>query len=407
MIRRSSARGVVGLAALCLLLAGSTAWAQAPAVKSFRTLGGPTRFVAPVRDIPALKRSMARPRIQRDIATVMTQAGLTSLTEQVQKILADGAVTESTLASGSTLQWMAMRRGGPRISQNLRYDGTRPIEGFEFVIDDLNQTYTFFVPEICGNLSLVRAVPSLEAARRAEAARAEAAARAAAEAAARAKAEAERAAAEKAAAEKAAAEKAAAEKAAAEAKAAEEARAAAAAAAEAARQAEAARLAALEEDLDTRPFIAGFVGKQQRQYDDTDPADLGRLVNPVPAFGDPLVGFKGGVNLRLSRRWTFAPAIGVAINLDEGSRTSLFGDAEIDYVFARGASIGTGVTFWDITHGDIFTLGWLGTASVPVWRNDTKYHQLSLAAEWRQFFDRGSDPDVNYQVWAGLKYLFK
>ena len=63
-----------------------------------------------------------------------------------------------------------------------------------------------------------------------------------------------------------------------------------------------------------------FGGKQQRQYDDNDPADVGQLVNPVPAFGDPLVGFKGGVNLKMSEHWTFAPAVGFAVNLDEGSR---------------------------------------------------------------------------------------
>lgn len=34
-------------------------------------------------------------------------------------------------------------------------------------------------------------------------------------------------------------------------------------------------------------------------------------------------------------------------------------------------------------------------------------NQLLLAAEWRQFFDRPSDPDVNFQFWGGLKYLFK
>ena len=29
----------------------------------------------------------------------------------------------------------------------------------------------------------------------------------------------------------------------------------------------------------------------------------------------------------------FVPAIGVAINLEEGSRSSLFGDAEVGYAF--------------------------------------------------------------------------
>jgi hypothetical protein len=158
-----------------------------------------------------------------------------------------------------------------------------------------------------------------------------------------------------------------------------------------------------------RPFIAGYFGKQQRQYDDTDPAGLGtiRPDNSVPGFGNALVGFKGGVAVRMTPKWTFNPAIGVAFNLEEGDRTSLFGDAEIAYVFSRGASIGTGVTLWDFTHGDAFTLGWLGTAAFPLWKNDVKKHQLDANFEWRQFFDRMSDPDVNYQFWGGLRYMFK
>ena len=119
------------------------------------------------------------------------------------------------------------------------------------------------------------------------------------------------------------------------------------------------------------------------------------------------IEFKGGVLLKMSKHWAFAPALGVAINTHEGSRSSLFGDTEVQYVFAKGAHLGTGLTWWDMTHRDIFTTGWLGTAGVPVWTDNAKYHQLSLDAEWRQFFDRGSDPDVNYQFWAGLKYLLK
>ena len=404
-LKRLAVFGTLGF-----ILATSVASAQqaTPEVRSVRVLGGPTRFTAPVRDIPALTRSMSRPNIQRDLSTVLERAGMPILTAQVQNILSNGQVTETTLAPGTVIEWMALRRGGPNVVRNIRWDGAAPLEGFEFIIDDMNETYTFFVPEICGNVSLVRREPSREAARRAEIARAEAA------------------------------------------KAAptrrrptrrqptrrqptrrrptrqqptrrrptrrrltrrrptrrRPTRRPRMRAAEAARQAEEARLA-LERDLRVRPFIAGYFGKQQRQYDDTDPADVGRLVNPVPAFGDPLVGFKGGVNLRMSQHFTFAPSIGLALNLDESERTSFFGDAEIQYIFARGAYLGTGVSLWDFTHSDNFTLAWLGTAGVPLWRNDAAYRQLQLSLEWRQMFDRMSDPDVNYQFWGGLRFLFK
>ena len=414
MLCRSSIRATafISLCVVALVLCASVARAQQPPpVHSVRVLGGPTRFTAPVRDIAALKRSMARPAIQRDLGTVLERAGLPSLTMQVQSILAEGQVTVSTLAQGTTMEWMALRRRGPNVTRNLRWDGRRPLDGFEFMIDDLNETYTFFVPQICGNLSLVRREPSREAARRAEVARVEAAARAEAARVEAARVEAARAEAARAEAARLAeaarqAEAARAEAARVEAARAEAAR-AEAARLEAERQAELARLAAEARDLRVRPFIAGLVGKQQRQYDDTDPAGVGLLTNPVRAFGDPLFGVKGGVALKVTDHWTFAPAIGLAVNVDEADRTSLFGDAEIDYVFARGPYLGTGLTFWDLTHRDIFTPGWLATAGVPVWRNEARKHQLLLVGEWRQLFDRLSDPDVNYQAWAGLKYLFK
>ena len=97
-------------------------------------------------------------------------------------------------------------------------------------------------------------------------------------------------------------------------------------------------------------------------------------------------------------RW---PTIG------HGFRSARWGDLEVGYTFARGFSLGTGLTLWDFTHGDQFTFGWLGTAAFPVWKNEMKRHRLDLSFEWRQFFDRMSDPDVNYQFWGGLRYMFK
>jgi nucleoid-associated protein YgaU len=369
--------------------AGEAAQQQQPPVparvQSLRRLGGATtRFVAPIRTVDALRRSMSRPNIQRDIARVMEGAGVGSLTADVQRILSQGMVTETTMAPGTTMEFMALRRGGRAgIMRNQRWDGRQAVEGYEFIIDNLSETYTFFVPEICGNIALVRREPSREAARRA----AEAAAA--------------KAAADKAAADKAAADKAAADKAAADA-------AEAARRAEEARQAEAARLAQEERDAARRPFLMGMVGKQQRQYDDHDPSDIFTLTNPVHAAGDALIGVKGGIAFKLSPHWSFSPALGFAGNTEHGERSTLFGDTEVTYTFLRKpVSFGTGLTFWDWTHDDIFTLGWLGTVGFPVWKSDAKKHNLYIAGEWRQFFDRMSDPDVNYMFWGGVKYVFK
>ena len=399
MIRRASTRrGVcLGLALTSLLLGASPAVAQQEPPQSITRLGGATRFTAPVNDISALATTMGRAAIQVDLATVLEAAGMPGVIMDVQHRLAVGQVTAATLPPGTVIEWMALRLAGPEVVRNLRWDGEAPLPGFEFTVDDLSETYTFFVPAICGNLALVGRQPSLEAARRAEVARLDAAredaARAAAQEAARLAAEYE-----------AALEAQRAAVAAAEAAAAEQARLAA-------EQTPAEYLAALERDLRVRPVLAGFFGTQQRQYDDTDSAGLGRLplevprLVDVPAFFDSLLVVKGGVAVKLAEHVAFAPAVGAAVNIDDIKRTSLFADAEIDVLFGPGAYVGTGVTVRDLTHSDSVTAGVLLTAGVTVWKSDARMDQLLFGVEYRYLYAPLSDPDVNYQFWGGLKYV--
>ena len=103
-------------------------------------------------------------------------------------------------------------------------------------------------------------------------------------------------------------------------------------------------------------------------------------------YGDTLVGGKFGVALRLGQsKWSFNPAIGFAGNLGEGSRSSFLADGDIAYNWTKGGYAGMGVSLWDFAHKDITTLSWLGTAGIPLWKNDTKKHQMDLSIEWRQF----------------------
>ena len=405
MIRRASTRrGVcLGLALTSLLLGASPAVAQQEPPQSITRLGGATRFTAPVNDISALATTMGRAAIQADLATVLEAAGMPGVTMDVQQKLAVGQVTAATLPPGTVLEWMALRRAGPEVVRNIRWDGEAPLPGFEFTVDDLSETYTFFVPAICGNLALVGRQPSLEAARRAEVGRLDAAredaARAAAQEAARLAAEYEAALEAQRAAVAAAAEQARLE---AELEAGEQARLAA-------EQTQAEYLAVLERDLRVRPVLAGFFGTQQRQYDDTDPAGLGRLPREVPRLldVDSLLVVKGGVVVKLAEHVAFAPAVGAAVNIDEPERTSLFADAEIDVLFGSGAYVGTGVTVRDLTHSDSVTAGVLLTAGVPVWKSAARMDQLLFGVEYRYLYAPLSDPDVNYQFWGGLKYVYR
>ncbi|MGE0362588.1 MAG: hypothetical protein AB7H93_05645 [Vicinamibacterales bacterium] len=385
--------------------AETQAQASGDRVHSVRRLGGTSRFTPAIRNVKAMQTAFARPRTQRDLTTVLNTAGLSHIEAEVKKAIADGAVREVTMAPGTNLQWMALRRGGTRadILRLVRWDGPKPFAGYEFVIDDLKETYTFVIPQDCGNISLVSREPSREAARReAEAAAARAEEARKAEEARRAE-EARKAEEARRAAEAAAAEAA---RKADEARRAEEARLAAeaAAAAEAARQAEAARLAE-ERELSLRPFVAGFFGKQRRQYDENDPAGLGTAF--LPGFCDPLVGTKVGFEKKLgSSQWVIAPAVGVAFNTDEADRTSLFVDGELNYKFGNGGYVGTGLGLWDFTHSDSLTPNALLHFGIPLWKAADQ-RTLYFVTEGRVFFDRASDIDSNYQFWGGLRFLFR
>ena len=66
------------------------------------------------------------------MATVLKIAELSYLEAEIKKVIADGAVREVTIAPGTNLQWMALRRGGTRadILRLARWDGPKPFAGF-------------------------------------------------------------------------------------------------------------------------------------------------------------------------------------------------------------------------------------------------------------------------------------
>ena len=154
--------------------------------RPIRRLGGATRFTRPVNTVDALQKMFSQARIQSDVRAVLEMDNLGANTAEVNKILAGGMVMETTIAPGTRIEWMALRRSGkPATVTRVQWGGDKPLEGFQFVIDNLSETLTFFVPKICGNISLLSREPSREAARRAEEAKRAAAAKAAAEEAAR------------------------------------------------------------------------------------------------------------------------------------------------------------------------------------------------------------------------------
>ncbi len=381
-------------AIVLLLSLAASATAQNDGFRTATRMGGATRFHAPVRDLAAVRQMLQEPRSREGLATVLEEAGLGSLTPRVTEVLSTavpGVLRETTIPVGATWQWMALRRNGQAgIVRQIRWGGQQMLEAFEFVVDDLNRTYTFVLIEECGNLALVSDVPSLEAARQAQVAEQErvaaaereraAAAAAAAEAAARA----ER---DRADAERAAAAARAEQERLAQERAAEEAR------LEAERQAEAARVAALERaKIDW--FAAGFFGKERRVRNDL-----------VGGECDPIFGVKFGPDIRLTDTVRFAPAIGVTINTDNGDNSSLFAEAEIRREFAR-AFIGGGAGVWDFNHSDTVAPSLLVDFGLLL-NEAASGNKLYFTTEGRMFLNAADDIRNNYQFWGGLRYIWR
>jgi hypothetical protein len=396
---------IVALAGAMDLLAASTAQAQ-DNYKTLTRLGGGNRFDPPLKDRAAVQKWAAKKRTQTAITQVLEKAGLSSLNATVIDILTKASpdqLKETEVQPGTTMVWMAFRRGGakPDIVRNVKWGGKKPFPGFMFIIDDLNQTYTFVLPKPCSNLSLISSEPSREKARLdAEKAAAEKAAaeKAAAEKAAaeRARLEAERRERERAEAERLAREKAAAEKAAAERAAAEKA---------AADKAEAERLAR-EKDAKIDWFVSGLFGKERRTREVESGTAAGTMVNE--SLCAPLLGVKFGPELKVSPNFKINPGMGLALNFEDGGYTSLFAEAEFNYYTTDlknyfGASFG----LWDFTHGDWVTPSIGLQFGSQVWTN-AKEDKMYVVAEGRMFtrtFDAGLEN--NYQFWAGIRYVIR
>jgi nucleoid-associated protein YgaU len=397
---------IVALAGAMDLLAASTAQAQ-DNYKTIPRLGGGNRFDPPLKDRASVQKWVAKKRTQQALAAIFEKAGLSSLNATVIDILTTASpdqLKDIQFEPGGTMVWMAFRRGGgkPDIVRNVRWGGKKPFPGYTFVIDDLNQTYTFVLPHPCANLALVSSEPSREKARLdAEKAAADKAAadKAAAEKAAadRARLEAERRERERAEAERLARDKAAAEKAAADRAAAEKA---------AADKAEAERLAA-EKKAKIDWFVSGLFGKERRTRE-VDATSGSTTVKVNESLCAPLLGVKFGPEIKVNPNFKINPAVGFAANFEKGDYSSMFAEAEFNY-YSTGLKnyVGASVGMWDFTHSDWVTPSVGIQFGSQVWTN-AKEDKLYIVAEGRMFTRTfGEGLSNNYQFWGGLRYVIR
>ena len=119
----------------------------------------------------------------------------------------------------------------------------------------------------------------------------------------------------------------------------------------------------------------------------------------------PIAGVKLGVAKRFANDWEVAGAGGVAfslVNADHKVREhEVLVDLEANKYLSGGTFLGTGISFWDITHSDTFTPAWMLHVGVPLGA-----HPVYFLAEGRLFLKEFDDVPNNYQFWAGVRVHF-
>jgi opacity protein-like surface antigen len=120
-------------------------------------LGGTTRFSQPLRTVDDLHAMVVANRSA--IRSVMVMAGYGDVSAQLADGFSVSEVTDTTITPGSRFLFMALKRGGaPAVLRNVRWSGRDSFEAFQFKVTVGGYVYTFIVPKVCGNFSLVSKV---------------------------------------------------------------------------------------------------------------------------------------------------------------------------------------------------------------------------------------------------------
>jgi hypothetical protein len=150
-----------------------------PVHNATRLSAGPTAFYQPsLRTAADLKRLAAKKGMAEDIRTMLRDAGIPETADAVMATLSgasssvrggfcdeatpvDGTIVECDVRPGTSLLWMAYRpldKRGRRVVgrlDNVRWSGKQPFQAFLFRVTNDYKIYTFVVPKLCSNISLM------------------------------------------------------------------------------------------------------------------------------------------------------------------------------------------------------------------------------------------------------------
>jgi opacity protein-like surface antigen len=120
-------------------------------------LGGTTRFSQPLRSVDDLRAMFQANRSA--IRSIMVMAGYGDVSAQLTDGFTVSEVTDTTITPGSRFLFMGLKRGGaPAVLRNVRWAGRDSFDAFQFKVTVGGYIYTFIVPKVCGNFSLVSRV---------------------------------------------------------------------------------------------------------------------------------------------------------------------------------------------------------------------------------------------------------
>ena len=118
-----------------------------------RTLGGPNRFSGPMHSVDDLRTMVAANRTQ--ISSALSQAGLGDLTTPFMNVVATGYVSDTTVAPGTHMDWMALKRlSRGSVLHNVRWTGAQAFDAFQFSVEYAGYSYMFVVPQIFGTTNM-------------------------------------------------------------------------------------------------------------------------------------------------------------------------------------------------------------------------------------------------------------
>src|SRR5262245_38301620 len=120
-------------------------------------LGGTTRFSQPLNTVDDLRAMFQANRSA--IRSIMVMAGYGDVASQLADGFTVSEVTDTMIAPGSRFLFMGLKRGGaPAVLRNVRWAGRDSFPAWQFKLTVGGYIYSFIVPKVCGNFSLVSRV---------------------------------------------------------------------------------------------------------------------------------------------------------------------------------------------------------------------------------------------------------